>query len=68
MLLVATSHPYRTDDIPDEREWVRAIWNEWFDAVFPPTPAESEWGDDESEDYTQAAEEPVERYARYASH
>jgi hypothetical protein len=23
---------------PVEREWVRDIWNTWFDEVFPPTP------------------------------
>lgn len=22
----------------NEREWVRGIWNKWFDEVFPPTP------------------------------
>ena len=26
----------------DVREWVRDIWNKWFDEVFPPTPDESE--------------------------
>ncbi|XP_078324094.1 uncharacterized protein LOC111124594 isoform X6 [Crassostrea virginica] len=32
----------------DQREWVRDIWNGWFDQVFPPTPSESE--DEEPED------------------
>ncbi|KAH9523334.1 hypothetical protein Btru_066421, partial [Bulinus truncatus] len=26
----------------NEREWVRGIWNFWFDEVFPPTPPESD--------------------------
>lgn len=26
----------------EEREWVREIWNKWFDEVFPPTPDNSE--------------------------
>ncbi|XP_061164225.1 uncharacterized protein LOC133173256 [Saccostrea echinata] len=34
----------------DQREWVRDIWNVWFDQVFPPTPSESE---EEEVDYTQ---------------
>ena len=35
----------------DEREWVRDIWNQWFDEVFPPTPVDSE--DDFEDDATQ---------------
>ena len=27
----------------DTREWVRDIWNKWFDKVFPPTPPDSEY-------------------------
>ncbi|XP_041358343.1 uncharacterized protein LOC121375146 isoform X3 [Gigantopelta aegis] len=30
----------------DEREWVRGIWNTWFDQVYPPTPSSSEDEDD----------------------
>ena len=30
----------------DEREWVRGLWNTWFDQVFPPTPEDSENEDD----------------------
>ena len=30
----------------DEREWVRGIWNVWFDQVYPPTPSSSEDEDD----------------------
>ncbi|XP_052720831.1 uncharacterized protein LOC128192291 isoform X6 [Crassostrea angulata] len=36
------------------REWVRDMWNGWFDQVFPPTPSESE---DEEPEYQP--DEPV---------
>jgi len=29
---------YSDTTAPNEREWVREIWNAWFDGVFPPTP------------------------------
>ena len=29
---------YSDTTAPNEREWVRDIWNAWFDGVFPPTP------------------------------
>ena len=32
----------------NEREWVRNIWNGWFDNIYPPTPHEST---DEDEDF-----------------
>ena len=27
------------------REWVRRLWNQWFEERYPPTPPESDWGD-----------------------
>ncbi|XP_022099054.1 uncharacterized protein LOC110983798 isoform X2 [Acanthaster planci] len=30
------------DDMDNLREWVRGIWDAWFDEVFPPTEADSE--------------------------
>ncbi|GFN98631.1 tetratricopeptide repeat protein 6, partial [Plakobranchus ocellatus] len=42
----------------DEREWVRSIWNKWFDEVFPPTPEVSE---DEDEEVEEATHEAVEK-------
>ncbi|XP_059155839.1 uncharacterized protein LOC131940934 [Physella acuta] len=33
----------------DEREWVRGIWNTWFDQVFPPTPTGSDLEEEEEE-------------------
>ena len=35
----------------DTREWVRNIWNVWFDEVFPPTPEDSE--EEEEEELTE---------------
>lgn len=48
---------------PLEREWVRSIWNDWFDYVFPPTPvaSESEMDEDEFSDYKSDSEEKVEK-------
>lgn len=40
----------------DQREWVRDIWNVWFDQVFPPTPSESE---EEEEEIEYAQDETV---------
>ncbi|KAK7097844.1 uncharacterized protein [Littorina saxatilis] len=35
----------------DEREWVRDVWNKWFDEVYPPPPPDSE--DDFEDDASQ---------------
>ncbi|CAG5115742.1 unnamed protein product, partial [Candidula unifasciata] len=40
----------------DERDWVRKIWNRWFDQVFPPTPDDSDHVDVDFRD-----QEPVDR-------
>ena len=41
---------FRRARAENEREWARDIWNKWFDQVFPPTPAESEWESEEEEE------------------
>ena len=46
----------RPDD--DTREWVRDIWNRWFDEVFPPTPEDSDYTDEEVVD--EQSEEKLE--------
>ncbi|XP_012943224.1 uncharacterized protein LOC101857057 [Aplysia californica] len=40
----------------EDREWVRGIWNTWFDQVFPPTPEDSE-AEEEEEEAGQRTEE-----------
>ncbi|KAL4230368.1 cytochrome c oxidase subunit 1 [Mactra antiquata] len=40
----------------DTREWVRDIWNVWFDEVFPPTPEESDYEEEEILTEEQIAE------------
>ena len=45
-------------DQTEVREFVRDIWNKWFDQIFPPTPAESDWeSDEEYEDYEEQPEQ-----------
>ena len=54
---------HRNDE--DEREWVRGIWNVWFDQVFPPTPDNS---DSEDEGEQLASEEDAdERKKRWSN-
>ncbi|GFR77474.1 tetratricopeptide repeat protein 6, partial [Elysia marginata] len=45
----------------EEREWVRGIWNKWFDEVFPPTPDVSEDEDEVEETTTDAVEKKEEK-------
>ncbi|XP_033743076.1 uncharacterized protein LOC117329299 isoform X6 [Pecten maximus] len=49
----------RADD--DEREWVRVIWNRWFDELYPPTPSDSEEEDNMSVSEDQPKEEKMDR-------
>ncbi|XP_069130069.1 uncharacterized protein [Argopecten irradians] len=49
----------RSDD--DEREWVRNIWNRWFDEQYPPTPSDSEEEEDMSVSEDQPKEEKMEK-------
>jgi hypothetical protein len=30
----------------DDREWVRDIWNNWFEEVYPTSPDPSEWAEE----------------------
>ena len=46
---------FRTTD--ELREWTRNIWNEWFDEVFPATPAESDWSEEEDNQETKVQQE-----------
>ncbi len=53
---------YRPDDwAGDEREFARNIWNAWFDHVYPPTPAESDWEDEEESEEVVSVEEKPKR-------
>ena len=45
----------------EEREWVRAIWNKWFDEVFPPTPEVSEDEEEVEETTTEIVEKKEEK-------
>ena len=56
---------YRKDD--DTREWVRDIWNTWFDEVFPPTPEESDYEEEEelTEEQIAEREEEEKKKKRY---
>ena len=47
----------RTIDI-NVREWIRDVWEKWFEEVFPPTPLGSDWGDDEEDDVTSLPPPP----------
>jgi len=40
-------------DFPDDREWIRSIWNKWFDDVYPPTPPDSDSDEDLQEQEEQ---------------
>jgi hypothetical protein len=52
--------PCRAKNEENEREWVRKIWNIWFDQVFPPTPVDSEWSEDSGdEDVSELHESPA---------
>lgn len=50
---------YSPQKAENEREWVRDIWNEWFDQIFPPTPEESEWSEEEEEEVESPVEEAI---------
>ncbi|XP_021358969.1 uncharacterized protein LOC110454008, partial [Mizuhopecten yessoensis] len=41
-------------DDDDMREWVRTVWNRWFDELFPPTPSDSE----EEEELSVSEDQP----------
>ncbi|XP_052281417.1 uncharacterized protein LOC127878913 isoform X2 [Dreissena polymorpha] len=44
----------------DTREWVRDIWNTWFDEVYPPTPEDSDYEEEEELTEEQLAEKEEE--------
>ncbi|XP_060594169.1 uncharacterized protein LOC132748578 isoform X2 [Ruditapes philippinarum] len=48
----------------DTREWVRDIWNTWFDEVFPPTPEDSDYEEEEELTEEQIAEREEEERKR----
>ena len=49
-MIVRTYSRCRRSRAENEREWTRDIWNKWFDQVYPPTPAESDWESEEEEE------------------
>nr|XP_009860033.2 uncharacterized protein LOC100175887 [Ciona intestinalis] len=52
-------HQKYSEPIEDVREWVRDIWNTWFDELFPATSSEesSYYSEDESDDVIESREE-----------
>lgn len=52
----------------DTREWVRDIWNHWFDEVFPPTPEDSDYEEEEEFTEEQMAEKEEEEKKRKRYH
>ena len=59
--MATTVYVFRSDD--DTREWVRDIWNRWFDEVYPPTPEDSDYTDEE-EMADEHSEEKIEEEKR----
>lgn len=49
-----------SDDDSDIREWVRGVWDEWFEEVFAQSPESSEQEEEEAEkEDTPVSPEPA---------
>ena len=50
---------HRNELKKDDREWARALWNRWFDQVFPPTPPSTEDEEEEDEEEEDLIDVPI---------